>query len=89
MQEDKLSETRRNARSSPTLSEVCTNPNRKPKKGDVVGIKGEQGAFVVVDSYRAMRLVDVKAVGAKPKELALRSVPWPSIVYLDVAKPSH
>ncbi|MGA7753514.1 MAG: hypothetical protein WCB05_11805 [Candidatus Sulfotelmatobacter sp.] len=66
------------------LSKTYRNRNRKPKKGELVGIKGREGTFVVVDFYIAMRVVDLKAVVAKPEaEKIERCVPWPSIVYLD------
>ncbi|MGA7220817.1 MAG: hypothetical protein WBX38_21055 [Candidatus Sulfotelmatobacter sp.] len=53
---------------------------RKPKIGDRVGAVGHKGAFVVSATDRDLETAELKQIG---HELALSTIPWAELTFLD------
>jgi hypothetical protein len=60
--------------------------NRIPKKGDRVGIQGDDGVFVVYDVDESLECAELKQIG---RGLALSSIPWSKWTFVDESDSSQ
>jgi hypothetical protein len=57
------------------------NPNhRMPHKGDRVSVAGQNGAFIVYGVDASIKAAELRQIG---RDLALSSIPWDSLTFLD------
>jgi hypothetical protein len=61
---------------------VNAKKKRRPKKGDHVSARGQEGTYIVYDVEQALQAAELQQVGS---DLRLSAIPWSSLTFLDKA----